>query len=110
MLERYPNEVVHVNISGTLNVVEAALLNQVEQFVLISTDKAVDPSSVMGVSKRICELIVHGVTQTHNHKTQFTTVRSDMTRYFMSISEATNPVIHASAMTEGDDVFVLLSE
>jgi FlaA1/EpsC-like NDP-sugar epimerase len=136
MLERYPNEAVRVNIGGTLNAVELALLNNVKQFVLISTDKAVDPISVMGASKRICELIIHAVAQNHAYSTQFATVRfgnvlgsrgsvvptfnhqidqggpvtvthRDMTRYFMSIPEATNLVLHAAAMTTGDDVFVL---
>lgn len=136
MLERHPNEAVRVNIGGTLNAVELALLNNVERFVLISTDKAVDPISVMGASKRVCELIVHAIAQSHDYATQFATVRfgnvlgsrgsvvptfnrqiengvpvtvthPEMTRYFMSISEATNLVIHAAAMTTGDDVFVL---
>jgi FlaA1/EpsC-like NDP-sugar epimerase len=136
MLERYPNAAIKVNIGGTLNAVELALLNGIERFVLVSTDKAVDPTSVMGASKRICEQIVHAVAQTHDYGTQFTTVRfgnvlgsrgsvvptfnrqidqggpvtvthPEMTRYFMSISEATNLVIHAAALTTGDDVFVL---
>lgn len=137
MVERFPDASIRVNIGGTMNAVELALLNGVERFVLVSTDKAVDPSSVMGASKRICEQIVHAVAQTHDYGlTQFTTVRfgnvlgsrgsvvptfnrqidqggpvtvtdPEMTRYFMSISEATNLVIHAAAMTTGDDVFVL---
>ena len=137
MVERFPNASIRVNIGGTMNAVELALLNGVERFVLVSTDKAVDPSSVMGASKRICEQIVHAIAQTHDYGiTQFTSVRfgnvlgsrgsvvptfnrqidqggpvtvtdPEMTRYFMSISEATNLVIHAAAMTTGDDVFVL---
>lgn len=136
MLEAYPNEAIWVNIGGTLNVAEVALLNKAERFVLISTDKAVKPSSVMGASKRICELIVHSLFERVGHTTLFTCVRfgnvlgsrgsvvptfnrqienggpvtvthKDMTRYFMSISEAVNLVIHAAAMTKGDDIFVL---
>jgi len=137
MVERFPDASIRVNIGGTMNAVELALLNNAERFVLVSTDKAVDPSSVMGASKRICEQIVHAIAQTHDYGiTQFTTVRfgnvlgsrgsvvptfnrqidqggpitithPEMTRYFMSISEATNLVIHAGAMTTGDDVFVL---
>jgi FlaA1/EpsC-like NDP-sugar epimerase len=136
MLEKYPSEAVRVNIGGTTNAIELALLNDVERFVLISTDKAVDPTSVMGASKRICELIVHAVAQKHSYGTEFATVRFGnvlgsrgsvvptfnqqinqggpvtvtdpaMTRYFMSIPEAANLVIHAAAMTSGDDVFVL---
>jgi len=136
MLERYPDAAVRVNIGGTMNAVELALLNNVERFVLVSTDKAVDPMSVMGASKRVCELIVHAIAQNHNSSTYFTTVRfgnvlasrgsvvptfnrqidkggpvtvthPEMTRYFMSIPEATNLVIHAAALTTGDDIFVL---
>jgi FlaA1/EpsC-like NDP-sugar epimerase len=136
MLENHPNEALRVNIRGTLNVAEAAILNNAERFVMISTDKAVKPSSVMGASKRICELIVHALAERDDHQTQFTAVRfgnvlgsrgsvvptfdrqidrggpvtvthPEMTRYFMSISEAVNLVIHAAAMTKGDDIFVL---
>jgi FlaA1/EpsC-like NDP-sugar epimerase len=136
MLENYPSEALRVNIRGTLNVAEAAILNGAERFVMISTDKAVNPSSVMGASKRICELIVHAPAERDDHQTQFTAVRfgnvlgsrgsvvptferqidrggpvtvthPEMTRYFMSISEAVNLVIHAAAMTKGDDIFVL---
>lgn len=136
MLERYPYAAIKVNVGGTMNAVELALLNSVERFVLISTDKAVKPTSVMGASKRICEQIVHAVAVNHDYGTKFTTVRfgnvlgsrgsvvptfnrqidqggpvtvthPEMTRYFMSISEATNLVIHAAAMTTGNDVFLL---
>lgn len=136
MLEAYPNEAIRVNIAGTLNVAELSVLYSVTRFVLISTDKAVKPSSIMGASKRICELIIHCIAETGQHDTIFTAVRfgnvlgsrgsvvptftrqiqnggpitvthQDMTRYFMSISEAVNLVLHAAAMTNGDDIFVL---
>ena len=136
MLEEYPNEAIRVNIGGTLKLADAAIHHKVERFVLISTDKAVDPSSVMGASKRICELMIHALSEQQTHKTQFTAVRfgnvlgsrgsvvplflqqinnggpvtvtdKRMTRYFMSISEAVNLVIHAAALTEGNDIFVL---
>jgi FlaA1/EpsC-like NDP-sugar epimerase len=136
MLEQHPNEALRVNIGGTLKVAEAAMLYQVERFVLISTDKAVNPSSVMGASKRICELIIYALGMQNTHKTLFTAVRfgnvlgsrgsvvplfnrqidnggpvtvtdKRMTRYFMSITEAVNLVIHAAAMTNGNDIFVL---
>jgi FlaA1/EpsC-like NDP-sugar epimerase len=139
MLEEFPNEAIRVNIGGTVKLAEAAIFHKVGRFVLISTDKAVNPSSVMGASKRICELIIHalGEQKTHKtHKTLFAAVRfgnvlgsrgsvvplfekqidnggpltvtdKRMTRYFMSISEAVNLVIHAAALTKGNDIFVL---
>lgn len=135
MLEKYPNEAVRVNIGGTLHVAQAALAADVERFVLISTDKAVHPSSVMGATKRVCELLVHALAQSAV-QTRITAVRfgnvlgsrgsvvptfnrqidgggpvtvthPEMSRYFMSIAEAVNLVIHASAMTDGDDMYVL---
>lgn len=136
MLEAYPNKAIRVNIGGTLNVARQAVLHDVERFVLISTDKAVEPTNVMGASKRICELITHAVAQNKHHDTLFTAVRfgnvlgsrgsvvptferqiesggpvtvthPDMTRYFMSIPEAVNLVIHAASITTGNEIFIL---
>jgi FlaA1/EpsC-like NDP-sugar epimerase len=136
MLEHYPAEGVRTNILGTRNVAELARDFQVERFVLISTDKAVNPSSVMGASKRICELLLHMLECQGKGTTIYTSVRfgnvlgsrgsvvptfsrqienggpvtvtdPEMTRYFMSIPEAANLIIHAAAMTNGDDVFIL---
>ena len=135
MLERYPDEASRVNIGGTFNVSNAALECGVERFVLISTDKAVDPSSIMGGSKRVCERIVQSlgilnpdilftavrfgnvlgsrgsVVPTFNRQIDqggpVTITHPEMSRYFMSISEAVNLVIHAAAMTKGGDIFVL---
>ncbi|MCC6804278.1 MAG: polysaccharide biosynthesis protein, partial [Anaerolineae bacterium] len=136
MLERYPQQALEVNIRGTINVAELALTYGVERFVLISTDKAVKPSSVMGASKRVCELMLHALSQSHASDTRFTSVRfgnvlgsrgsvvptfdrqideggpvtvthEDMTRYFMSIPEAVNLILHAVCLTEGDDIYVL---
>ena len=136
MLEDYPNEAVRVNVGGTQQVAGLARDYGVERFVLISTDKAVNPASVMGASKRICELLMHAIASQRGHKTLFTSVRfgnvlgsrgsvvplfnrqieaggpvtvtdPEMTRYFMTIPEAVNLVIHAACLTKGDDLFML---
>lgn len=136
LLEDYPQEAIRVNVGGTRNLVELAQSAQVERFVLISTDKAVNPSSVMGASKRICELMLHALMQDPKTTTRFTAVRfgnvlgsrgsvvqtfnrqidnggavtvtdREMTRYFISIPEAVNLILHAACLTEGDDIFVL---
>lgn len=136
LLESHPTEAIRVNIIGTRQVAELAQEHRAERFVLISTDKAVNPSSVMGASKRLCELAIHAMCQDDDCSTLFTVVRfgnvlgsrssvvpifnhqidgggpvtvtdPEMTRYFMSISEAVNLVIHAACLTEGDDIFVL---
>jgi FlaA1/EpsC-like NDP-sugar epimerase len=136
VLEDYPNEAVRVNIGGTQQVAGLARDYGAERFVLISTDKAVNPTSVMGTSKRACELLMHALAHQGEHQTLFTSVRfgnvlgsrgsvvpifnrqidaggpvtvtdPEMTRYFMSISEAVNLVIHAACLTKGDDLFML---
>ena len=136
MLEYYPQEALRVNIRGTLNVSEMALNYDVERFVLVSTDKAVKPSSIMGASKRVGELMLHALSMEPDCNTLFAAVRfgnvlgsrgsviptfnrqidnggpvtvtdREMTRYFMSIPEAANLIIHAASMTRGDEIFVL---
>jgi FlaA1/EpsC-like NDP-sugar epimerase len=135
MVEFNNNEGVNNNIFGTLSCAEAAIEHKVETFVLISTDKAVRPTSTMGTTKRFAELILQGLSN-QQVDTRFTMVRfgnvlgssgsviplfkkqineggpitvtsSKMIRYFMTIPEAVELVIQAGSMGKGGDVFVL---
>ncbi len=136
ILQAFPNEAVRVNIGGTHLVAGLAQAYGVERFVLISTDKAVNPLSVMGASKRVCELLMKAFSQQPDNHTLFTSVRfgnvlgsrgsvvttfnqqisnggpvtithKEMTRYFMTIPEAVNLVIHAACLTNGGEIFLL---
>jgi FlaA1/EpsC-like NDP-sugar epimerase len=134
MMESHPIEAIRNNILGTQNVAEISTKYGVEKFVMISTDKAVKPSSVMGASKRIAELICQGMNQ--RKTTRFVVVRfgnvlnsagsviplfkeqierggpvtvtdPEATRYFMSIPEAAQLVMQAGAMGKGGEIYVL---
>ncbi len=134
VMEKFPEEAVRVNIVGTNNLASAARKYNVESFVLISTDKAVNPSSIMGASKRIAEQIVTGAGKSSN--SNFVAVRfgnvigsrgsvlpvfleqlnnggpltithPEMKRFFMTIPEAVALVLQAAATGSNGDVFVL---
>ena len=126
------------NVYGTINIYKSAVTNEVSNFVLISTDKAVKPKNVMGATKRLAEMYLQAFNQLNNFnsKTNCTIVRfgnvlessgsvipifreqiknggpltlshNDVTRYFMTIPEASSLVIQASAMSKKDEIFVL---
>jgi FlaA1/EpsC-like NDP-sugar epimerase len=133
LLERHPCEAVKSNVRGTENVLWSAIEHEAERFILISTDKAADPSSVLGASKRLAEIIVQ---QEAGSRTQVASVRfgnvlgsrgslltvlteqirngrpvtvthPEMTRFFMTIEEAAGLVVEAARLAENGETFVL---
>ena len=136
LVEHNPSEGLQNNVLGTLNLAQTAKKHHTANFVLISTDKAVRPTNVMGATKRFAELVLQALANQENSRTCFSMVRfgnvlgssgsvvplfreqikaggpvtlthAEVTRYFMTIPEAAQLVIQAGAMAKGGEVFVL---
>lgn len=135
IMEAFPEEAIKVNVLGTQTLADTAVRHKVRKFVMISTDKVVNPSNVMGASKRIAEIYVQALNGTPENQTQFITTRfgnvlgsngsvipifrqqiakrqpltvthPEVTRFFMTIPEACQLVLEAGAMGKGGEIFI----
>ncbi len=135
IMELHPHEAFRVNVGGTKIISELAIKYHAEKFVMISSDKAVNPTNVMGATKKICELLVHSFSQRKGIQTQFITTRfgnvlgsngsviplfnkqiadggpvtithPEITRFFMTIPEACQLVLEAGFMGNGGEIYV----
>lgn len=133
LLERHPCEGVKSNVLGTLNLVDASVKCGTERFILISTDKAADPTSILGVTKRLAEMVITArvglgtkvasvrfgnvlgsrgsflsvLSEQIENGEPVTVTHPDVTRYFMTVEEAVGLVIEAAGMAENGEIFVL---
>ena len=134
LMEQSPHEAIKANVLGTKNLVDVSIENGIERFVMVSTDKAVNPTNVMGASKRIAELYISCASKQQT-KTKFTTTRfgnvlgsngsviplfkkqianggpltlthKNITRYFMTIPEACSLVLEAGTMGKGGEIYI----
>jgi FlaA1/EpsC-like NDP-sugar epimerase len=135
LMEANPYEAIRVNALGTKNMADLAIQYKVDKFVMISTDKAVNPTNIMGASKRIAEMYIQSLASLDNHQTAFITTRfgnvlgsngsviplfkkqiekggpvtvthPDITRYFMTIPEACQLVLEAGCMGAGGEIYI----